>query len=112
MTERKFTKDERSLLLFFETRLVDYSGRVASIHMNEEDIKIAKKFVEENLIQFGRLKFAVVESFRGQGLTQRHTHWVRFSDAAWKIAHKLRRERSDRMIAAEEKKLESEKTGV
>ena len=37
------TKDERSLLLFFETAATDYGGLVDPRHMNAEDWKIARK---------------------------------------------------------------------
>jgi hypothetical protein len=106
----QYDRNERSLLLFFETRLVDYQGRVASIHMNAEDMVIAEKFMSEGLIQFGRLGWNVIESFKELGLTNRHTHWVRFSELAWKLSAEERRARSERMLARDYEKLEAEKT--
>lgn len=106
----EYDKDERSLLLFLETRLVDYQGRVASVHMNAEDFEIVKKWVAEGLISFGRLTFDVVEASKGKPLTLRHTHWVRFSETAWELAHIERKARSERMLTRDYQKLENEKT--
>lgn len=106
----EFDRREQSLLLYFETRLVDYVGRVASVQMNGDDMEIAKKLEEEGLLQFGRLTMAAIDSFRGHSLTQRYTHWVRFSPEAWTIVHQLRRERSDKMLAKDKDILESEMT--
>ena len=45
MNENKpLSKDEKSLLLFLETRAVDYGGRVNVQHMNLEDMEIAKRW--------------------------------------------------------------------
>lgn len=106
----EFNRQEQSLLLFFETRLVDYCGRVACVHMNGEDFEIAEKLEEEGLLQFGRLKMEVIDGFRGHSLSQCHTHWVRFSPEAWTIVAQLRRERSDRMLTRDKDKLEAEMT--
>ena len=96
--EEEFTKDEKSLLLYFETCLVDAYGRVAGACINKKDMEITKKFMALELIEFGRLSFKTIQKFRGNKLSQIYTHWVRFSDKAWKLAHKWRRERSERMI--------------
>jgi len=40
----KMTKNERSLLLYLETRAVDYGGIVDTRHMNQDDMEIAKEW--------------------------------------------------------------------
>jgi hypothetical protein len=36
------SKDEKSLLLFFESCAVEYGGKINVRHMNEDDFKIAE----------------------------------------------------------------------
>lgn len=96
--DKGLDKDEESLLLYFETCLVDNFGRVEGIRMNDIDHVNMKRFVESGLIEFGRLKAKEIEKLRKINMRRRWTHYVRFTDKAWEIAHKLRRERSDRMI--------------
>lgn len=83
------TKDEKSLLLFFETRAVDYGGRVNTQHMNEGDMKIAEGWNKSGFINFGRI---VARHCNNSG-----THWCKFSDEAWKLAHQERKNRHDRI---------------
>lgn len=94
----EMTKDQKSLLLYFETCLVDYHGRVEGCRINEADIEIAKQFAESKLIDFGRLSMKAIQKLRGDPHGRIFTHYVRFSDKAWKLAHQFRRERSERMI--------------
>jgi hypothetical protein len=89
MDETNMTKDEKSLLLFLETRAVDYGGRVNLQHMNQDDVKIAEKWNEEGFLEFGRI---VIRNHNSDG-----THWVKLTNEAFRVAHKLRRERADRM---------------
>lgn len=89
MKIKDMTKDEKSLLLFFETRQVDYGGRVNIQHMNNEDGDIAEKWNKKGFIGFGRI---VIRNHNSDG-----THWCKLSDEAFKIAHKLRFERANRM---------------
>lgn len=89
MSEREYNKDEKSLLLYFEHCLVDTGGssRNKSIgwgefdpeKVNKEDIEIGNKLTDEGLILF-RYPACI----------------VRFTDKAWKLAHKFRRERAER----------------
>lgn len=44
---RKLDKDEKSLLLYLETRAVDCSGSVDTRHMNTSDQKTAAAWHEE-----------------------------------------------------------------
>jgi len=101
----EFGKDEASLLLYLETCLVDQYGRVEVRRMNAEELEIIKHWREEKFIWFGRLKMKAIEGLRGGPHGKIYTHWVRFSDEAWKIAGKLRRERSHRMLESQKRKL-------
>ncbi len=83
------SKDERSLLLFLETRQVDYGGRVNLAHMNGDDIEIAERWNKEEFIFFGRI---VMRNHNSDG-----TNWCKLSDEAWKLAHKERKARAKRM---------------
>lgn len=85
------TKEESALLLYLETRAVDYGGRVAAEKMNEDDFTIAKRWKAEGFIDFGRIK---VRDHNSQG-----THWVSLSESAWAAAHAERRNRAARMWA-------------
>jgi hypothetical protein len=98
------TKDERSLLLYLETRMVDYDGIIDPRMMNEPDFEIAKRWDREGFIKFGRLKMREIkfldEKFRN---AKTRTHAVRFTTKAWEAAHRERRARSARMIERWEK---------
>ena len=83
------TKDEKSLLLFLETRQVDYGGRVNIQHMNKTDMKIGERWNKQGFVGFGKI---VMRNHNSDG-----THWCKLSDDAFKVAVKLRRERADRM---------------
>lgn len=89
MQTEKLTKDEKSLLLFLETRQVDYGGRVNLQHMNDEDMEIAERWNKEGFIGFGRI---VIRNHNSDG-----THWCRLSKEAFEVAHELRKERAERM---------------
>lgn len=85
------TKDERSLLLYLETRAVDYGGKVDTRHMNKEDMELAKQWNQEGFVRFGRIKFHDIDTFT------KSTHWCEFSDEAWELAHKEKRARYERI---------------
>lgn len=88
------TAAEKSLLLYLETRAVDYGGRVNTLHMNTEDMEIAAKWNKEGFIKFGRI---VMRHHNSDG-----THWCRLSDNAWVLAHKERMNRWERLWAKRE----------
>lgn len=88
----EFTRDERRLLLYLETRIVDHSGRVNAAHMNRDDFEIVKRWDSEGFVGFGRI---ASEDCNSDG-----AHWVSFSDDAWETAHKERRARGDRLMAS------------
>jgi hypothetical protein len=84
-------KDERSLLLFFETCAVDHVGLVDVRHMNGNDMVLAVHWNEIGFIKFGRVKFYDIK--------KNFTHWCELSDEAWRLAHQERRARYDRTNA-------------
>lgn len=84
----EMNRDEKSLLIFLETCLVDYTGRVNAQHMNQLDQEIADRWTEEGFISFGRIASA---DHNSQG-----AHWVEFTEEAWKLAHQERRARFER----------------
>lgn len=87
----EMSKDERSLLLFFETAAVDCGGKVNTAHMNAEDIKIAKDWTNEGFVTFSRIVFKHIN-----GVT---SYSVVLSDDAWRIAHEERKERFNRLYS-------------
>jgi len=82
------TKDERSLLLFLESRATDQSGRVQTRHMNEADMKIVERWNAEGFVKFGRIRSA--------DLSDLGSHWCFLSDEAWTLAHAERKARAYR----------------
>ncbi len=86
---KNMSKDEKSLLLFLETRAVDYGGRVNAKHMNVDDFKIAEQWTKEDFICFGRIKFKHINSDGANSVV--------LSKEAWKLAHAERKERFKRL---------------
>lgn len=93
-TLEEMTKDERSLLLFFETACTDQGGIFDPRHMNQEDAKIMEAWKACGFIQQGRLTF---ESIKRQNKVM--PLWVLLSDEAWVLAHQERRARHARLYA-------------
>lgn len=85
----KMTKIELSLLLYLETRLVDYGGKVDTRRMNSEDSKIIERWVADGFVSWGRVIFQ--DCTPGGG-----SMWCQFSDKAWEAAHAERRARATR----------------
>jgi len=94
-SSRSLTKNERSLLLFFETCAVDYGGTLESIRMNNEDMIIAKRWNSEGFVKFGRLSSETINNTIGKRIA---SHWCELSDEAWKEAHKERKDRFQRIF--------------
>jgi hypothetical protein len=94
MKLESMTKNERSLLLFFETCAVDQGGKVAFAHMNQQDYDKAKEWNELGFIRFGRIAFHDVINGKA--------YWCELSDKAWELAHQERKARYDRMSAKRE----------
>ena len=93
------TREEKSLLLFFETQAVDYGGTLEGVHMNAEDFAIAKRWNEEGFVHFGRIAFHDIARRTGVGGGQPQGHWCVLSEEAWKLAHAERRARCERVMA-------------
>jgi len=72
METKDMSKDERSLLLYLETCIVDYGGQIESRRMNEIDFKNMTKFKVIGLIDYGRLTAEFIIST--EGTTHRPTH--------------------------------------
>lgn len=87
-TLNEMSRDERSLLLFFECRAVDHSGRVKTVHMNDADRAIAERWNAEGFVQYGRIC--------AENLSEHGTHWCQLSDEAWALAHAERKARAAR----------------
>lgn len=94
LTPDTMTHDERSCLLYLETVAVDYDGLAEAIRMNQADMEACKKFVELELIEFGRIPMKLLGQFRSG--VRNVTHWVTFKPAGWALAHQLRIERAAR----------------
>jgi hypothetical protein len=83
------TKVEKSLLLYLESCVVDFAGKIDSTKMNHEDYKLAEKWNHQGFIKFGRISYDDIIGSK--------THWVELSEHAWNHAITLRKERADRM---------------
>jgi hypothetical protein len=97
----EFSRDFKSLLMYLETCMVDYCGKIKGCKMNAEDFAIASQMNAEGLIEFWRLRFNEDRPLRKIDVANGYTHYVRFSEKAWTLAHKFRRERSQEWINRE-----------
>lgn len=97
MNLNDMTKDEKNLLLYFETCAVDQGGLVSIDHMNAEDMAIAKRFNESGFIRFGRLASECLPKYSPSTLGNGSTHWCELSDEAWNLVHEERRDRYKRI---------------
>ena len=105
METKKFdglTKDEKNILLYLEACLVDSGGFIQPARMNDTDWEIMSGMKEGGLIDFGRRPYKDIRAY-STGAGGAKTHWVKFSNEAWQLAHKCRRERAERHIATLEK---------
>ena len=87
-TLNEMTKDEKSLLLFFECRAVDNAGRVKTDHMNDDDRALADRWSVEGFVRWGRIRAADLNEFG--------SHWCILSDEAWALAAEERKARAAR----------------
>lgn len=87
-TLNDMSRDEISLLLFLETRAVDYGGRVNNAHMNTDDMAIARQWHDDGFVEYGRIAL--------EGINQDGASWCHLSDEAWTIAAEARKARADR----------------
>lgn len=89
------TKEERSLLLFFETAAVDHGGPLATKHMNADDRAIATRWHKQGFIEFGRIAASSLAIFHSSD----RTHYVVLSPWALALAQAERRARIVRLAA-------------
>ena len=89
-----------SLLLYLETCAVDNNGRVCSTKMREPDFVIAEEWNKSGFVRFGRIE--------KDSVTGICWYWCELSDAAWNVAHDLRRARGKQGVAHRSYKRTSE----
>ncbi|WP_234775050.1 hypothetical protein [Paraburkholderia tropica] len=88
------SKTERSILLYAETVCVDYGGLLDAQRMNSDDLDALRKFQEAGILTFGRIPSWVLGEVRSD--SRRPSYWITFTDAAWNLAHALRRKRAEK----------------
>lgn len=90
------TQDERSVMLYAETTMIDQGGLMQGCRLNEADHAALEKFKALGILDYGRIPFHTIEELLQPpgGVTMRYTHWVTFHEGAWSLAHALRRERA------------------
>ncbi|MDW5419120.1 hypothetical protein R6242_21335 [Iodobacter sp. CM08] len=88
MKFQDLTKTDKSILLYMETRIVDFGGFLDGNKMNQADLESAHFFKTSGVIEFGRIPAKLLEAAKPS------TYWVTFTNEAWELAHALRRERS------------------
>lgn len=92
------SRDERSILLYAESCLVDHGGLLTGERMNTADHAALAKFKEAGILNFGRIPAHLLGKLQAPGTSGRAltlTHWVTFHDEAWELAHALRRQRAE-----------------
>lgn len=88
----ELTRDERSVLLYAESCMVDQGGLLEGARMNASDFEALNKFQAEGLLIWGRIPGAMLGK---HGFSKSSpTHWVRFATEAWALAAELRQRRS------------------
>jgi len=92
----ELTRREQSLLLYLETRAVDYGGLVDMARVNAEEVDIMGVWADRGYIDFGRVASADIERLKSRA-SHSPTHWVRLSEEAWQDAARYRRERAERL---------------
>lgn len=100
------TRDERSLLLYAETCVVDSGGLLVGARMNTDDIAALKKFSDLGILSCGRIPWKLIPKLMHPGPGMEYTHYVTFTDAAWSLVSRLRRERAERSTSNNRKKVD------
>ena len=99
---KEFTHQEQSQLLYLETCVVDQCGKVQQIKMNSEDFELSKLWNDNGLIEFGRLPAHYITETQ-KDKQYPFTHYVKFTDKAWKLSAKYRKVRAERNASVLEK---------
>ena len=89
------TRDERSLLMYLESRSVDQQGSLDSVQMNHEDAEILKEWKEKGFVEIGRICSEDLGRFKSSRTSNVYT-WVRLSPEAFELATELRRAKAER----------------
>lgn len=89
------SKTERSIILYAETVCVDFGGLLEAEKMNGDDLEALRKFQQAGILAFGRIPSRALSEVRTS--SRRPTYWITFTDAAWELAHSLRRKRAERI---------------
>lgn len=90
MKLNNMSRDQRNLLLYFESCSVDYTGKLQSLRMNSIDFAIAKQWDNDGFIFFGRVLSSDISNDRN--------YWCLLTDGAWTLAHEERKARAHRMF--------------
>ena len=90
----KLTRDQKSVLLYAETVIVDRGGLLTGARMNADDIANLKTFQDAGLLRFGRIPFALIKKASDSADSYPSTHWIEFTEKAWSLVGELRRTRS------------------
>jgi hypothetical protein len=93
----EMTKDEKSLLLFLETCVVDEAGLIDVRKMNAEDVAIAVRWEAEGFIGFGRVYSKDIARLSANSAGRVYSQWCSLSEEAWTLAHQERRARAVRV---------------
>lgn len=93
MDLKEMNKDERSLLIYLETCMVDYRGKIDHRRLNNSDVNLLESWNNSGFIDYGRVEMADIEKSN----YKHYTHWIILSNDAWKLAHQERINRSLRM---------------
>ena len=104
MENKNMTKDDKSLLLYLESRAVDNDGKIDSRKMNAIDDGIAKCWDEAGFIVYRRMPAKTFMHKRGHAF--RSTHYVMLSQRAREMAHTLREMKEARGVERLAKQLE------
>lgn len=91
------TREEKSILLYAETCMVDRSGLMVGARINAADIAALKKFEADGALAFGRIPHHCIGTLRHDGPGVESTHWITFKEPAWHAAHALRRLRAEQI---------------
>lgn len=87
----ELSREEKSLLLYLESCMVDNRGRMDSRKINDEDEHILIHWREIGFIDFGRIH-------PDEYMLNMGGRWIELSDDAWELASIERYERSVRML--------------
>lgn len=91
------TKNQRSILVYAETCLVDKSGLLSGERMNRQDLDDLDMFQAESYLRYGRIKLDLIPPRSG---ADHFTHWVIFNPRAWALASELRQLRAEQRSPA------------